>query len=228
MNGPEISPRSPRSRAALALRVLALGCFIAGLVADHASLRWLLIVVAAGLLLVPIAWRDRKGPTVAGALWNASADVMQGAAEVPRTAVLHRRLGDLDAELLLPPSRTGTDIGPTNRRHVHQPGTRIVLARCSDPRPPVNRRTNPVPNALESSAASNGWENETRLTPRHNARHHGGRSAHCSFWKFAHCQAIPHGGANPRVRREMDTAVVTLDGCLPVWPAKEPEPAERQ
>jgi hypothetical protein len=62
--------------------VLALGCFIAGLVADHASLRWLLIVVAAGLLLVPIAWR-RKAPTVAGALWNASADVMQGATKFP-------------------------------------------------------------------------------------------------------------------------------------------------
>jgi hypothetical protein len=62
--------------------VLALGCFIAGLVADHASLRWLLIAVAAGLLLVPIAWR-RKAPVAAGAFWNASADVMHGVRKFP-------------------------------------------------------------------------------------------------------------------------------------------------
>ena len=62
--------------------MLGLGCFIAGLVADHASLRWLLIVVAAGLLLVPIAWR-RKAPVAAGAFWSASADFMHGATKSP-------------------------------------------------------------------------------------------------------------------------------------------------
>lgn len=62
--------------------MLALGCFVAGLVADHASLRWLLIAVAAGLLLVPIAWR-RKAPVAAGAFWNASADFMHGATKSP-------------------------------------------------------------------------------------------------------------------------------------------------
>jgi hypothetical protein len=61
---------------------LALGCFIAGVVADHASLGWLLIVAAVGLLLVPIAWR-RKAPVATGALWNASADVMHGVKKFP-------------------------------------------------------------------------------------------------------------------------------------------------
>jgi hypothetical protein len=81
-NGRDIARRSPRSRGTLALRVLALGCFVTGLVADHASLRWLLIAVAAGLLLVPIAWR-RKAPVAVRAFWNASADVMQGARKFP-------------------------------------------------------------------------------------------------------------------------------------------------
>ena len=62
--------------------MLALGCFIAGLVADHATLRWLLIVVAAGLLLVPIAWR-RKAPVAPGAFWSASADFMHDATKFP-------------------------------------------------------------------------------------------------------------------------------------------------
>jgi hypothetical protein len=81
-SGREIARRSPRSRAILALRVLALGCFVAGLVADHASLRWLLIAVATGLLLVPIAWRP-KAPATAGAFWSASADVMHGVSRFP-------------------------------------------------------------------------------------------------------------------------------------------------
>lgn len=62
--------------------MLGLGCFIAGLVVDHASLRWLLVVVAAGLVLVPIAWR-RKAPVTAGAFWSASADFMHGATKSP-------------------------------------------------------------------------------------------------------------------------------------------------
>ena len=81
-DGREAARRSPRSRGILALRALALGCFIAGLFADHASLRWLLIAAAAGLLLVPIAWR-RKAPAAAGAFWSASADLMRGATKLP-------------------------------------------------------------------------------------------------------------------------------------------------
>ena len=82
-DGREVARRSPQSRRILALRGLSLVCFIGGLVANHhASLRWLLIAVAAGLLLVPIAWR-RKAPVAAGALWSASADLMHGAAKLP-------------------------------------------------------------------------------------------------------------------------------------------------
>jgi hypothetical protein len=82
MDGREAARRSLQTRRILALRGLGLACFIAGLVAHHASLRWLLIAVAAGLLLVPIAWR-RKAPVAAGALWNASADLMKDATKVP-------------------------------------------------------------------------------------------------------------------------------------------------
>jgi hypothetical protein len=78
----EIARRSPRSRGILALRVLGLGCFLAGLVADHASLRWLLIGVAAGLVLVPTALR-RKAPVAVGAFWSASADFVHGATKSP-------------------------------------------------------------------------------------------------------------------------------------------------
>ncbi|HEY5034866.1 MAG TPA: hypothetical protein VIJ30_07095 [Candidatus Dormibacteraeota bacterium] len=81
-NGRELGPRFPLIRRSLALRGLALACFIAGLVADRASTRWLLIAMAAGLLLVPIAWR-RKAPVAAGAIWSASADLMHGATKLP-------------------------------------------------------------------------------------------------------------------------------------------------
>jgi hypothetical protein len=64
------------------MRVLALIGFFAGLIANHTSLRWLLIAVAAGLLLSPIALRP-KAPAAAGALWSASADLMHGAAKHP-------------------------------------------------------------------------------------------------------------------------------------------------
>jgi len=77
----DIAHRSTLSKVALLLRVLAL-VFIGTAVATEQGLRWLFIAGAIGLLVVPLAFR-RKAAPVEGALWSASADLLQGSKHFP-------------------------------------------------------------------------------------------------------------------------------------------------
>ena len=77
----DIAPRSTLSRLAFALRVLAIVFFSIALATEH-GLRWVLIAGAVGLLIVPLAFR-RKAAPVAGALWSASAELLQGSKHFP-------------------------------------------------------------------------------------------------------------------------------------------------
>jgi len=73
--------RSRQSRLGLSLRVLALGALLSSFISEH-GFRWALLAVAAGLLLVPLAIRQ-KAPPVAGALWTAPADLIEANAQWP-------------------------------------------------------------------------------------------------------------------------------------------------
>jgi hypothetical protein len=77
----DIARRSTLSRLAFALRVLAVVFFGIALATED-GLRWVLIAGAVGLLIVPLAFR-RKAAPVAGALWSASADLMQDSKHFP-------------------------------------------------------------------------------------------------------------------------------------------------
>lgn len=79
--GQLVKPRSPLSWIAIGLRLLAAVLFSIAL-AHRAGLWWLLAVIAVGLFLVPFAWR-RKAAPVAGAIWNASADLIEGGKHAP-------------------------------------------------------------------------------------------------------------------------------------------------
>ena len=77
----DIAPRSTWSRVAIALRLSAV-VLIGAAVASEQGMRWALISVAVGLLVVPLAFR-RKAAPVAGALWSASADLLKGSRHFP-------------------------------------------------------------------------------------------------------------------------------------------------
>lgn len=73
--------RSAQSWIVLSLRLLSLASFIAALMTEH-GVRWVMISFALGLVVLPIAIR-RKASTVAGALWTASADLLEGGTHHP-------------------------------------------------------------------------------------------------------------------------------------------------
>jgi hypothetical protein len=73
--------RPIRSWIVLALRPLAAGCFVVGLVIDgHA--RFALVSVAGAGLLVAAVFR-RQAPRMRGALWSSPADLMRGGSRLP-------------------------------------------------------------------------------------------------------------------------------------------------
>jgi hypothetical protein len=64
----EIARRNRLSWLALASRLAAVALVCLSLWLEHQELRWILLAAAAGLAVVPIAWR-RKAAVVPGALF---------------------------------------------------------------------------------------------------------------------------------------------------------------
>jgi hypothetical protein len=79
--GKQVAPRSSWSRSALVFRLLALGLFVVAL-ARESGLRWVLVALACGLLVIPLVWR-RKATPAASAVWTASADLIKGSKHAP-------------------------------------------------------------------------------------------------------------------------------------------------
>jgi hypothetical protein len=70
---PEIAPRSRRAWLAILARVSAAVLAGVALLAEGQSARWVLLAGAAGLAIVPFAFR-RKAAVVSGAIFATSAD----------------------------------------------------------------------------------------------------------------------------------------------------------
>jgi hypothetical protein len=76
-----VTSRSSSGWLAIACRLLAAVALCFALVREG-GIRWVLVAVAVGLILVPFAWR-RKAAPAAGAIWNASADLIEGGTHAP-------------------------------------------------------------------------------------------------------------------------------------------------
>jgi hypothetical protein len=96
-----IAPRTARSRLALASRIAAAACLLAGLLTERQHLTWVLVAVAAGLVIVPVAWR-RKAVVSPGTLFASSADFIPNS---PRRAQFPGELSVTAHEISWAPSR---------------------------------------------------------------------------------------------------------------------------
>jgi hypothetical protein len=76
-----MTPRSSVSWLAIACRLLAIVAVGFALVREG-GIRWVLVAVALGLVLVPFTWRRKAAPAT-GAIWNASADLIEGGKHAP-------------------------------------------------------------------------------------------------------------------------------------------------
>ncbi len=102
----DVSRRSARTWVVLASRLIALGCFTAGIVIKQGA-AWALMAVAVGLLLVSLTWR-RKAVTAPGAIWSAAADLLAGGRQFPGQISL------TPSELVWIPSRYSMSKGRTD------------------------------------------------------------------------------------------------------------------
>jgi hypothetical protein len=89
----DIAPRSLRSWLAILSRLAAVAALAVGLLVGGRSSWWVLLGCAAGLAILPVAWR-RKAAVVPGATFATSADYLPGG----------RRRGKFAGELSLTPA----------------------------------------------------------------------------------------------------------------------------
>jgi|1185.fasta_scaffold68090_2 hypothetical protein len=74
----EIAGRSRLSWLAIVSRLCAAALFCIALIVGGESSRWVLVACAAGLVVVPVAWR-RKAAVASGAIFATSADYLPAA-----------------------------------------------------------------------------------------------------------------------------------------------------
>jgi hypothetical protein len=97
----EIVPRSRLSWLAIFSRLGAVVLACTALLAEGQSPRWILLACAAGLAILPIAWR-RKAAAVPGAIFATSADYLPGG---PRRGQFPGELSVTETALTWNPSR---------------------------------------------------------------------------------------------------------------------------
>jgi hypothetical protein len=102
-----IRRRGVLTRLALAFRISSAALLFAAFVLEHHQLRWILVALAVGLAVVPVAWR-RKGATVPGALYWSSADLL---ADGTRQKQYPGELSVTSTGLTWTPSRYSTSHG---------------------------------------------------------------------------------------------------------------------
>jgi hypothetical protein len=110
-----IARRSGLSWLATLLRVLSLVGFVLALTLEGSG-RWIWLAAAVGLLLIPFAWR-RKADSAPGAVWSASADLLDGSHHFPGQLSItsdsvvwipsHYSVGRGQVKLVLPMSDRG-------------------------------------------------------------------------------------------------------------------------
>ncbi len=88
-------------RLVLASRLCALAFLVAALLLEHQQLRWILLALAAGLAIGPVAWR-RKAAIAPDAFFASSADLIPGG---PRRTQLSGELSLATTALTWTPSR---------------------------------------------------------------------------------------------------------------------------
>jgi hypothetical protein len=77
----KVGRRSSLSWIAISCRLVAALGFASSLIVEH-GIRWVLVAISLGLLAVPLALR-KKARAVTGALWFASADLLEDQKKFP-------------------------------------------------------------------------------------------------------------------------------------------------